>query len=215
MTFLLVEPRAVEAALGGTGSFHRGRTFSELQVIDEDVRDAHRQLVEIFDGDPCPGASEVLERFVRAAFRHTEGDRPTVPATGCERSVKLARAFIERHFAARITLDDIAAAAGVSKFHLARGFNDRVGLPLYRYLKAVRVGRALALLRKGLRPADVVGLAGFVDQPHITRVFRRELGITPGRYREGLASAAPDPEDDDHLEEAKPTPPRRLSRASR
>ena len=56
------------------------------------------------------------------------------------------------------------------------------GLPIHQFLKRVRIARALALLRQGERPASVARAVGFADQPHLTRVFRSELGFTPRQY---------------------------------
>jgi AraC-like DNA-binding protein len=46
-----------------------------------------------------------------------------------------------------------------------------------------RVRRAKALLRAGRTPAEAAAEAGFSDQSHLTRHFKRLLGFTPGRYR--------------------------------
>jgi AraC-like DNA-binding protein len=92
------------------------------------------------------------------------------------------RTVVEQRFAERLTLDDLARETGFSKFYLERSFNERYGLPIHQFLKRVRIARALALLRQGERPASVARAVGFADQPHLTRVFRSELGFTPRQY---------------------------------
>jgi AraC-like DNA-binding protein len=52
------------------------------------------------------------------------------------------------------------------------------------------VNRARGLLESGLRPAEVASLVGFADQAHLTRWFRRVLGVTPAAYRASVSPAA-------------------------
>ena len=70
------------------------------------------------------------------------------------------RTVVEARFAERLTLDDLARETGFSKFYLERSFNERFGLPIDQFLKRVRIARALALLRRGERPASVARAVG-------------------------------------------------------
>jgi AraC-like DNA-binding protein len=84
------------------------------------------------------------------------------------------------------SLAELAALSGVSRFQLLRGFGRDVGATPHAYLIQRRVQRARQLLAAGRSPADAAMLAGFADQSHMTRAFRRQFGITPGRYRAAL-----------------------------
>jgi len=89
------------------------------------------------------------------------------------------------------TLDELAAAAGMSPFALLRAFRGATGLPPHAYLNQLRVRLARRLLDAGLPPADVAAEAGFADQPHLTRHFKRVVGVPPGAYqRERAGSTA-------------------------
>ncbi len=81
------------------------------------------------------------------------------------------------------TLDELAAAAGMSPFALLRAFRGATGLPPHAYLNQLRVRLARRLLDAGLPPADVAAEAGFADQPHLTRHFKRVVGVPPGAYQ--------------------------------
>jgi AraC-like DNA-binding protein len=70
----------------------------------------------------------------------------------------------------------------MSAFHLVRQFRRYYGVPPYRYLELVRVERAKLLLRSGARISHVAFATGFSDQSHLTRHFKRVLGVTPGSY---------------------------------
>ena len=66
--------------------------------------------------------------------------------------------------------------------HLVRSFSREFGLPPHRYLTGRRVDRARRLLLAGLPAAEVATSVGFHDQPHLTRHFKRVLGVTPAAY---------------------------------
>ena len=55
-------------------------------------------------------------------------------------------------------------------------------MPPYAWLAQHRVTQARALLERGCRPAEAAALTGFADQAHLTRWFRRVVGVTPGVY---------------------------------
>lgn len=99
---------------------------------------------------------------------------------------ELARAcdFMERHYAKRICLDEIARCAGLSKSTLLRAFVRAKGVTPYGYLKSIRIGKAKKLLEQGTPPIEVALRTGFADQSHFTNHFHRYIGLAPGAYRE-------------------------------
>ena len=115
--------------------------------------------------------------------------RARLDPTPCQRAVELARQFIHGNFAARVTLHEIAQASGRTKWHLARSFKEVVGVTIHDYLTLVRLAHAQHFLRMGSSPSVAAADAGFADQSHLTRKLRRNLGITPARYR--VARAIP------------------------
>lgn len=82
------------------------------------------------------------------------------------------------------SLDDLAADAGVHPSHLSRTFARFYGVPPSDYQRRLRLDRARRLLEETAMPlARVAAASGFCDQSHLNRVMKRELGLTPGRYR--------------------------------
>jgi transcriptional regulator GlxA family with amidase domain len=61
-----------------------------------------------------------------------------------------------------------------------------MGMPPYAWLAQHRVHRARGLLDSGRKPAEVASMVGFADQAHLTRWFRRVLGVTPAAYRNSV-----------------------------
>lgn len=108
------------------------------------------------------------------------GDGRQVPAA--DSRVEAVQGFLDRHFAERLDLQRLAGLARVSTFHLRRLFAAATGMTPAEYLDRVRVRRAAELLRGGQDAAQVAMLCGFADQSHLIRVFRRQVGLPPGRF---------------------------------
>jgi AraC-like DNA-binding protein len=91
-----------------------------------------------------------------------------------------------------LTADDLAAAAGCSRYAAYRAFTQAYGLAPSDYQRQLRVQAARRLLGAGVAPARAAAEAGFADQAHLTRWFRRYYGVTPGTYR--TAAGVPETE---------------------
>jgi AraC family transcriptional regulator len=85
---------------------------------------------------------------------------------------------------ARLTIDALSREAGLSPAHFARAFKETTGRPLHQYLLMLRLQRGRLLLGEpDARISDISLRAGFADQAHFTRLFKREFGVTPGAYQ--------------------------------
>ena len=93
--------------------------------------------------------------------------------------------YIEEHFGAAPTLEQMAAVARLSPYHFARQFKAATGLPPHQYVIVRRVERAKQLLHGGsdLTLADVATHAGFSDQSQFSHHFKRRVGVTPRQFR--------------------------------
>jgi AraC-like DNA-binding protein/mannose-6-phosphate isomerase-like protein (cupin superfamily) len=78
-----------------------------------------------------------------------------------------------------------AARAGMSREGFSRMFARHHGMPPHAFWLMARLNHARELLRAGEGIAEVAAKAGFTDQSHLGRWFRRAFGVTPGRYRSG------------------------------
>jgi AraC family transcriptional regulator len=84
----------------------------------------------------------------------------------------------------RSSLAELAAVAGVHPVHLARSFRSRYGVSVGEYVRQLRLDWAAARLTATETPVAVLAAeAGFADQSHFTRAFKRHTGLTPARYR--------------------------------
>ncbi|MFF9040145.1 AraC family transcriptional regulator [Streptomyces sp. NPDC014892] len=95
------------------------------------------------------------------------------------------RELLDERVADGITLEEAAGTVQAHPAHLVRAFGAAFGIAPHQYLMSRRVERARRLLLEGMRPSEAAAVAGFYDQAHLTRHFRRWVGVTPGRYRGG------------------------------
>jgi AraC-like DNA-binding protein len=97
-------------------------------------------------------------------------------------AVKRAREYLEANFARDVSLSELAGLVSFSPYYFARTFERETGLPPHAYLEGVRIRQARDLLDRGRPLADTALSVGYADQSHLTRRFKRFLGITPGQY---------------------------------
>lgn len=108
--------------------------------------------------------------------------RPT-RSTTAQPDIGQARRRLDEAAEIPVSLSELAALSGLSRFQFLRAFTRQVGLTPFAYLRQRRVGLARRHLAAGLAPAEAAIAAGFSDQAHLTRAFARQFGVTPGVYR--------------------------------
>lgn len=127
--------------------------------------------------------SRFLQMVSLLIGRHAD-DPPVPHRIGRERrAVSKTRDYIDCHFGEELSIRQLASLARLSPFHFIRVFAAGMGIPPHAYMNQVRVRRARELLSGGWPVAQTACETGFVDQSHLTRHFKRILGITPGQYR--------------------------------
>jgi len=138
----------------------------------------------------------VTSTLTRTAFGHllrrhaSPPPARRTPAAG-QSAVRLAREILHERLTDPPALEDLAAAVRTRPFPLLRAFKQATGLPPHAYLNTVRVRRARQLLDAGTPPARVAAEVGFTDQAHLTRHFKRVVGVTPGAYQRARLGPAP------------------------
>ena len=149
--------------------------------------DAGAETETLLDQPLRPGSLFPPTLAHAGTLEHLPGVGPVGPgAPGrLPRKVRRALEYVRANVAGDIRLTDMAKAAGMSPFHFSRVFKNAIGLSPYRYLVRIRVEHAKALLCEGEQ--SLKGIAaelGFVDQSHMTNVFRRVTGTTPKAFQD-------------------------------
>lgn len=99
-------------------------------------------------------------------------------------TIAKVRDFIHANLDAAVTLDDLAAVAGYSRYHFVRAFKEATGLPPYGYLLDQRIGAARELLQASALPiVEIARRTGFATHAHFSTRFRQTVGATPAEYR--------------------------------
>jgi two-component system response regulator YesN len=126
--------------------------------------------------DLCEVLRHALDDFMSAIFEQ-----------GYNRSNKTVRKIMEiisQRYTSRLTLDEIAAEIGLSRFHVARLIKRSTGKTMTQHIRTLRINRARELLESSDSSyADIAYSLGFADQSYFIKQFREMTGITPARYR--------------------------------
>jgi AraC-like DNA-binding protein len=93
------------------------------------------------------------------------------------------RELLDERLLQGVNLEEAARLVHAHPAHLVRAFSGAFGIPPHQYLMSRRVDRARRLLLEGRAPGEVATETGFYDQSHLTRHFKRLVGVAPGRYR--------------------------------
>ncbi len=136
--------------------------------------------------------SRILERFTDLVFdlkdiKHTD-------------AIYKAIQYIHEHYARRITLEEVASEVYLSPAYFSKIFRQEVGNTFKSYLNQIRIEKSKILLRdRNIQLVDVAGMVGYEDQSYFTKVFKKYVGTSPGRYRESWGHF---PQDNQEIHEA-------------
>ncbi|MGL5694802.1 MAG: helix-turn-helix transcriptional regulator, partial [Peptostreptococcaceae bacterium] len=98
--------------------------------------------------------------------------------------LKSARAYIEKNYNKKITIEKIAENSYVSTYYLCHLFKENLNLTINDYITRIRVEKSIELMKKReLSVNDIMKEVGFSSQSHFTKTFKKLVGVTPGSYR--------------------------------
>lgn len=176
-------------ALNRAADEHNSKQFEGAPRFAQGVLhqpDLFRAIVDFAKADPAqPGHQEEALLALLALLLEQPDSRAPEQATSLRLAVQLMRDMPQ----AKLALEDLATAAGLSKFHFVRCFKKATGLAPLQYHMQLRLSEARRQLRDGVHPGEVADALGFYDQSHFINAFRRVMGVTPNSY--WLAFRAP------------------------
>lgn len=133
----------------------------------------------------CFALSKMLRRFTEETFNLTKVKHLDL--------LSRAISYIRANYMHKITLEDVAQHVMLSPSYLSKLFKDELGTNFNNFLTSVRIERSrVLLLSENLTIAQIAEYSGFFDQSYFNKIFKRETGLTPKKYRElrGGASGA-------------------------
>ena len=144
------------------------------------LRRLFRRLAQRSDRLACE--ESLVESCVALMARH---GTPRIPPPASADMQRVRERLVEELLDPP-SLADLAAMTGLSRYQVLRRFERTYGLPPHAWLMQQRAERARRLIRQGSTLRDAATASGFADQSHMTRVFTRYFGFTPGAWSRAL-----------------------------
>ncbi|NEP00393.1 MAG: helix-turn-helix transcriptional regulator [Symploca sp. SIO2E9] len=158
------------------------------QFLDEDITQSGIQLLEALQCDL--GSQVMFESFARVfltklilKYGLQEEDYEFAKSFTAQ-DYKQVLDYVTVNYGNSVSLEDMAAKAGLSPSHFSRLFKQTIGQSPYQFLMAYRIEQAKKMLdNPKTLIADIAFTCGFSDQAHFSRVFKKIEGLTPKQYR--------------------------------
>lgn len=180
-----LEALAREAGLGASGKLHFPHPVAANPTLATQLLALHASLEDRGSTiDQLASESSMIAVFSSLLEQHTWAGSCVNMMLDGKRSggIKDARAYIAAHWMEEIPLTDLASIAELSRYHFLRMFRRTYGLTPHALQIQLKVDHAQILLRKGVTTVAAARLTGFFDQSHLTRHFKKLLGMTPGQF---------------------------------
>lgn len=185
-SILYFEPAILRAA---SDDISQGSAFEfTLPVMrDAGLGGRFRELFSLFTG----GEEETLalrrdEALLLMVAKILRGGGFDAGPAGLPRAIWIARSLIDDDPTAPVTLACLARESGLGRFQLVRSFARATGFTPHAYLVQRRIDMARRLIAQGTPLAEAAAASGFAHQSHMTRIFVRKYGVSPGAYAGAL-----------------------------
>ncbi|MDQ2692309.1 MAG: AraC family transcriptional regulator [Chloroflexota bacterium] len=130
--------------------------------------------------------SRTLGTMIQLVKRYSDMGSAELRLGREKKAIQQVRRYIEEHFAESVNLNILAQHVALSPYYLLRVFHAEVGMPPYTYLESVRIQHTQRLIKAGKPLAEVAAEVGFSSQSHMTRQFKKIIGVTPGQYAQHI-----------------------------
>jgi AraC family transcriptional regulator len=151
-------------------------------VLELLARKLYKEFLHMDEFSPLVIEGLLLEMLGEASRQCSSGGAQQPP-----RWLQQAKEVLQAQFATTLTLAEVAAAVGVHPVHLAQMFHKTYRCTVGDYLRRLRIEYACHELATSEKPiVDIALAAGFCDQSHFSRTFKRSTGVAPSQYRETL-----------------------------
>jgi AraC-like DNA-binding protein len=140
--------------------------------------------IYIRQADVCTGENEIHELHKKTVFDFAKKMKELRKLPAISRPIIKATDYIYDHLQEKISLDEIAAAAGISKGYLCDLFKKETSMTVHMYTTKLRVEAASNMLAYAdYKPSDIGDYFAFSSHSHFIKTFRTYMGMTPDEYR--------------------------------
>lgn len=139
----------------------------------------YEQQVDSFDSPEVLNrwVGSILHKFISFVFDFNDIKHQNV--------IFKTTAYIKEHLNEKLSLDQVAEQVYLSKSYFCRIIKDELGCTFTEYVNRLRIERSKTLLRTtGSSIAEIACAVGIDDQSYFTRIFKKQTGVAPGKYRE-------------------------------
>lgn len=159
--------------------------FPEPVVYDPLIAHEIRKLFYLLHGSQNRLARESCLMDLLAALiqRHGKSHTQLRPLLKEPLAIRGTRDYLDECYAENISIHDLAKKVNLNPYYLTRLFKQVVGLPPHAYQVQRRIQAAKRWIKSGTSLVEAATLCGFTDQSHLSRHFKKAVGVTPGRYK--------------------------------
>ena len=162
--------------------------FREI-IREERAIEAMEAVVRAYEGyngdDLCAIADiryAVLGLLLTLSKYHLTGIGHDQQLFASRERVKQAVAYIRNHFASQISLQEIADAVGISKYHLSREFRKFTGSTVFETINMTRCAEAKNMICQGMAVSEAALTCGYTNLSYFTRSFKKYIGEKPSAF---------------------------------
>lgn len=145
-----------------------------------------RKLYREFTHNDC-ASSIIIEGVMMEMLGEMLRGSLTQHTHAAPRWLQDAKEMLHAHFAENLSLSELGQKVGIHPVHLAQTFRKNFHCTIGEYIRTLRIDYACHELTSSGKPiVDIALAAGFCDQSHFTRTFKRAVGVAPSQYRESV-----------------------------
>ena len=156
--------------------------FSQVRITDSSITNGFVTWAKKQHQGKPPYGNEFTDVLRELILQYADIKTPLQPKQSRHSIVALVCDYIETNLNQIIRLDEMADVTHLSPFYLNRIFREEIGIPPYAYLLQIRIKKSLEILLQTNSITEATHYLGFTDQSHFTRLFKKNIGITPKRF---------------------------------
>ena len=180
---LYFEPSLISSVMADISEGKTTQAEFSLPVMrDARISQAVQQLFATMTASPdayMPAEEQMIMLFAHVMQQSAKFKQSV---QGVAPAIHHARNRIDDDPTAILSLQDLAQQSGLSRFQLVRAFAKATGMTPHAYILQRRLHHARRLIAAGTPLVQVAMDSGFADQSHLTRLFVRNFGVSPGAY---------------------------------